>query len=348
MPDFKIAKSIFLKTCAVTLICFFVGEVALRIYHHYAPTDIFFKRTYFKYRGKPFAYNWNFKLNSQGFKDQEFSQKKENLYRIVAIGDSTAFGVVPYEYNYLTLLESQLKRKGLNVEVLNLGIHSIGPKDYLVLLLKEALALQPDMVLLSFFIGDDFNQSSRKGYEYSFLASALYNVINKPSQTEAGVVRGRGVYCDDCPTHDHQLYLEIESSRSWIYVVDNNRRLDRKMGHALYYLKQIRSICEQGGIKLVVTVMPDELQINPDLLSEVKKVYYPNLEDERWDITLPNRTLTNQLADLGFDAIDLYDDFANAAQPLYKPKDAHMNIAGNRLAADVVANYIGHYLKQEK
>ena len=119
-----------------------VGRASLRIYNYVDPLPIFYTKSYNRWRGKPFAPNGSFHLNSKGFNDVEFSAKKvAGTTRILGIGDSFAFGIVPYEYNYLTLIEQNLKQSGHNVEVINMGIPSIGPREYLSLLVNEGLAL---------------------------------------------------------------------------------------------------------------------------------------------------------------------------------------------------------------
>jgi len=127
----------------VALFSLLPGELALRIYHHYEPQYIFVDDSYNRFRGKPFADDWNFRLNSFGFKDVEFSRSSDRHYRILGIGDSFAFGVVPYEINYLTLLEGRLQRESGQVEVLNMGIPATGPDDYHSLLLRERNLYRP-------------------------------------------------------------------------------------------------------------------------------------------------------------------------------------------------------------
>src|SRR4030095_10830935 len=130
-----------------------LGEAALRAYDFVAPLPIFYSNSYNRFRGKPFAPDWNSHLNSKGFKDVEFNTRKAaGTTRILGIGDSFAFGVVPYENNYLTLVEHYLNQSGHRVELINMGIPSTGPSDYLSLLAHEGLPLEPDRVLLSFFI----------------------------------------------------------------------------------------------------------------------------------------------------------------------------------------------------
>ncbi len=347
--NFQKSISVFFKTVVIMLITLSMGEIVLRVYNHYSTSFVFYNGSYNRYRGKPFADDWDFKLNSQGFKDEDFSEKKENVYRIIGIGDSISFGVVPYKNNYLTLIESQFNLGNANIDVLNLGIPNIGPRDYLSMLVKEGLALQPDMVLLSFFIGNDLKESrKRKLYEYSYVASLINYIINLQSKYEGPTIYyGKDEYCDDCPTFSHNAYLDIEYRRSSIYLVDNKRFFE-KLDNTLYYLTQIRNICQKHGVKLIVAIIPDELQINQDLLRDVKDAYYPKLERTKWNITVPNRILSEELNKLSIDNIDLYESFASSSQQLYKPRDTHWNIAGNQLAANIIQEYIRLYVTPQE
>jgi hypothetical protein len=193
----KTLRLIFLEILAVSIVSFLAAEIALRTYDRFNPSFVFYSTSYNRFRGKPFTDDWNFKLNSLGFKDKEFSAKKEDVYRILGIGDSFSFGVVPYENNYLTLIESQLQKEHPKLEVFNMGIPSTGPKEYLSLLVAEGLALKPEMVLLSFFVGNDFSESKRrKWYEYSYVASLLHYVFTLRPSYEGTTFHGTGNYCD--------------------------------------------------------------------------------------------------------------------------------------------------------
>jgi len=340
----KKTKSILIQIAVISLISIVMGEIALRLYNNYHPSFIFYTGSYNRFRGKPFGDDWDFKLNSQGFKDKEFittAEKPENLYRILGIGDSFSFGVVPYKNNYLTLIESQFNLENLNVEIFNMGIPSIGPKDYLALLVREGLNLEPDMVLLSFFIGNDFEESNkRKLYEYSYIASFFHYLINLQPKYNGTIFHGKAEYCDDCPTFDHDKYLDIEYRRSYIYLKENNVFLEQQK-NAFYYLKEIKNICNKYDIKLVVVIIPDELQINQELQRQLKEIYYPNVD---LDMAIPNRMLSNELQKLNIDYIDLYEDFLKSSQRLYRTRDTHWNIAGNQLAASVIQKYIAKYV----
>lgn len=334
-------KHIIIQGIVILSISFVLGEIALRTYQYFNPTFIFYDSSHNRFRGKPFSDDWNFKLNSKGFKDKEFSEKKADIYRIVGIGDSFGFGVVPYEYNYLTLLESKLQEEAIKAEVLNLGIPGIGPKDYLTLFVKEGLALKPDMLLLSFFIGNDFTEiQPRRLTSYSYVASLLSYITTLQAKYEGEIVHGQGDYCDNCPRFDEEAFLKIEGDRSFLYL-EGNQRFHSLPKKAAFYLSQISAICKKKGIDLVIVLIPDELQVNPQLQKEVIEKFYPDMEEGTWNTKLPNQKLTAELEELRIDHIDLYEHFANRpTEQLYRLRDTHWNIAGNNLAANIIQNYL--------
>jgi hypothetical protein len=327
-----------------------MGEVAFRIYNYFNPQFIFYSDSYSRFRDKPFADDWDFILNSKGFKDNELGEKNEDVYRILGIGDSFAYGVVPYKYNYLTLLESQLQQENINLEVFNMGIPSIGPKEYLSLFVREGLALHPDMVLLSFFLGNDFIESDRtlvkrNLYSYSYVASLLNYIFTIQSKYEGCIIHGKAKYCDNCPVFDHATYLQLEQRRSIIYLKDTEYFI-QLLNKALSYLSRIHEICSKKGIEFVVVIIPDELQVNYDLQIEIRKTIYP-IYQNKWNTTYPNDKLKEKFNSLGIYYIDLYKYFADASkhEQYYRLRDTHWNIAGNQLAANIIQNHIRKYIQ---
>ena len=118
--------------------------------------------------------------------------------------------------------------------------------------------------------------------------------------------------------------------------------------HAMSFLTQIRDICDKRGIKFVVVLIPDEIQINSKLFQDVKNEFYS--PDTVLDLDYPNQALQALLHEQSINFIDLKTDFKRASlqQPLYKPHDTHWNIAGNRLAADLIYNRINNGIEIEK
>jgi hypothetical protein len=124
-------------------------ELFLRGYSKFNPTLFAPKdKKYDQFRANPKAWINGFQLNSKGYHDEEFTvQKKDGVFRILAIGDSFTFGVVPYKDNFITLLQESLKEKNPSLEILNMGIPGTSVKEYLSLFVDEGLELNPDMLL---------------------------------------------------------------------------------------------------------------------------------------------------------------------------------------------------------
>lgn len=339
-----------LSTVAIIALSLAATEIALRIYHYFHPIYIFYDNSYARFRGKPFAQHWDFKLNSQGFKNREFTKKENSTYRILGIGDSFVYGVVPHKNNYLTLLESQLREDRFNVEVLNMGIPSTGPKQYFELLLREGLTLQPDMVLLFFFVGNDFTDSQRRWsrrrwYTYSYVTSLLHYFLVTRSKYDVRFVH-TGTYCDDCPVFEPATYLQIAKTRSSIYLA-RDQAWEKLLQDTMFYLNQIHQICRTKKIDFEVVIIPDEVQVNDSLQTEVRSLF-PEALQKTWNITYPIDRFTDALKQAKIDYIDLYPQFVRAgkARSLYRPRDSHWNIAGNRLAAEIIEKNIRYHLER--
>jgi lysophospholipase L1-like esterase len=90
-------------------------------------------------------------INSLGFRGKEFSQQKTNTYRIIALGESTTFGVtVSRDHRpWPELLEERLRtlKTEKPVEVINAGFPGRTLPENVFRLKHELLALQPDMII---------------------------------------------------------------------------------------------------------------------------------------------------------------------------------------------------------
>ena len=340
----------------IVLITVALGEVGLRIYNFIDPLPIFYSGNPDRFRGKAFAPFWNFHLNSRGFNDVEFStHKTPGTIRILGIGDSFAFGVVPYEYNYLTLVEQYLKESGHNVELINMGIPSIGPKEYLSLLVNEGFALEPDRVLLSFSIGAAFSESRRrKLLDYSYVASLITYVLERRTKFE-GPISAVGTYDDNAPTFTDDAYLALELKKSIIFVrnqvtrsqmlATGFRSFEERFAEVLSYISEIKRLCDSRNISLTIVLIPDEMQVSKPLQARV--VVASGLAPASFDFTLPNKLLHASFEGLKIDYIDLTTEFSNHSinDRLYRPNDSHWNIAGNALAAGLILQYVSAQLQ---
>lgn len=343
------------KALGVSVLTFLMLEASFRLYDRVRPSYVFPKEKMTDgVRGKPFDNVYGYPLNSRGFKDKEFKEEKAaGIRRILGIGDSFVFGVVPYPQNFLTILEEKLNSGGERFEVLNMGISGTGPPEYLSLLKNEGLGLKPDMVIVFFYLGNDAGSlkykdegpSVRKweggrSYVLAFLNYAyrlfkgyfVLSVFNKR-------------YSDTTPSMKARQYLQYVALNSIKYTLSPDGSpimLKRPDINGLFMVSMnnlfmIKRFCDSNGIELLVVLLPEEIQINRNLQSRVVS----GLRDKpRFDFKIPNRLISHDLRKTGIRFLDLTEDFSRHYESrkvgLYKPNDTHWNIAGNRLAAELL------------
>jgi hypothetical protein len=337
----------------ISLITFVLTEISFRVYAHAVPSFIFhgsaYSRSYNTYRGKPNSGDYDSKLNSHGFKGKDYTlAKPAQTYRILAVGDSFTVGVVPYQYNYINLIERQLNSRlasaeGRAFEVINMGISGTGPRDYLTLLVDEGLALAPDMLVVSFFLGNDLIEAQRNDtsqdslrkqpwYASSYVLCFAHYALAVTRNYE-GVVRAATKYVDDEPTYSEDSFLEIQERRLQNFVKEDPELLEafrRQTG----YLAQIKRICDQRHIKLLIVIIPDEMQVNRAQQAQLLEL--TGLKPDQVDMRQPNRLACQAFAAKELAYLDLLPVFSASKENLYKPRNTHWNIAGNRLAAEQI------------
>src|SRR5262245_42544041 len=103
------------------------------------PTQVVPHRNWFNY--------WNHAL---GLNDGEFAvPKPSGRFRILALGDSFTYGLVPYPYAAMTVLEARLRAacSDQDLDVLNLGIGGASVRDYRTIVMLGLATYDPDLVL---------------------------------------------------------------------------------------------------------------------------------------------------------------------------------------------------------
>jgi hypothetical protein len=121
------------------------------------------KEGWYKKEGKAYL-----RINSLGYRDSEHEiAKPAGTYRIAVLGDSFAEArQVAQEDAFWSLLGHDLGTcpglGGKKVEVLNFGVGGYGTAQELLTLRKDALRFSPDLVLLAFYPGNDFEDNSKE------------------------------------------------------------------------------------------------------------------------------------------------------------------------------------------
>lgn len=103
-------------------------------------------------------------LSSTGWNDTERTREKPaGVTRVLVVGDSFAFGVTRREANFCSRLEALLaaRHPDRRFEVMNAGTLSWGTCHEVAWLAADGLSYEPDLVLLLFYVGNDFSDNAR-------------------------------------------------------------------------------------------------------------------------------------------------------------------------------------------
>jgi len=120
-------------------------------------------------------YGVDFKINSQGFRDREFSVKKdENVKRIMFLGDSFTLGWgVPFDSIYSKKLERGINKTEPKFEVINLGIGNYNTSMEIELFKQKGIQFDPDYIILMFFINDaEPTPATTTSFKYSMIKNS--------------------------------------------------------------------------------------------------------------------------------------------------------------------------------
>lgn len=194
--------------------------------------------------------------NSLGLRDHEFAAKDENTFRILGLGDSFAFGWgVEVEEGFCKVLEQKLNRPSPSplpigergrvrtYEVINAGIPGFGTYESLQLLKSIGLNYQPDLVLLSFYEGNDYKNNGaaprKREFRNGYLADAsspepLWIRFLAKQSILGGLV--------------HAKLTHLDEKRSFRENVEKTKKI----------LREIKTSLKEKGIPLVFIFIPDQ------------------------------------------------------------------------------------------
>jgi lysophospholipase L1-like esterase len=274
-------------------------------------------------------------LNAKGYHDVDRApEPPAGMRRIVALGDSFAFGFVPRREGFLARIETSLSRAPRRVEVVNLGVPGIGVDGYEAELVDEGLGMHPDVVLVCFFIGNDFTDRLHPTpIAHSYVLDLVHWL--RIARLDAAP----HPYSDRGPTLSEADFLLLERNRLRLFD-PRGRLLRRNLPWVAAHLARIRDRARRAGATMRVVVLPAEIQVDEVVRGRVLAAAHADPAALDWDA--PNRALAGAMRDAGIPSLDVLDSFRAEARrtALYRPRDMHWNLAGNRLAASRIALWL--------
>jgi lysophospholipase L1-like esterase len=297
--------------------------------------------------------------------------KPAGVLRVLVLGDSQIEGYVDNDEHYPHLLEERLRSPGGGrVEVLNAAVGGYGPLQYYLWYRAAGERLEPDLVVVHLYVGNDFWDVMNRTTEE--LPSAALDAHGDPRLAPlwpadyaqhwtrkwlrdhsrlfdlarlslAAIERWRAPPVDA----ERALRLSAEChgclSQHFLQIAQGSPDLlARARADSLTLLALMRRQVEGRGARFVVVLVPTKAQVEPqDARAEAERaaaVLQLGDEQRRSNDRL-YRVALAAAGEAGIPVIDSWPALAAgaAAERLYYRRDWHLNPAGHRVLAESVA-----------
>ena len=262
------------------------------------------------------------RTNNLGFReDNDIKDKQPNEFRVLVTGDSHTDGSVKNnEDTFINVLEQHLNNKQTKTyyNCINGGTAYYTFRNYLGFL-KKYIYLKPDVYLINVFTGNDFRETILFEDNRTNLENIYKYTYNKTtrkffSKEQKILLHNQGV--------EQTLYFDY-------FKKDKNIALNLSKK----YLNEIKDLCNQNNIKLIVTLLPSKIETNTDYKNKIKTTF--NLSD----ITInTNEVLTNSLEQwLISNSITTYNlkpILKKAKEKVFWDHDLHINNNAHRIIGE--------------
>jgi hypothetical protein len=311
--------------------------------------------------------------NRFGFNDRDYPLTKEpGVFRILVVGDSVGWAG-GLNNNYTNLLENLFERRdgSHKIDVVNTGYPGTHTGEQLMMLKKFGLQYNPDLVILGFFAGNDFieadpnrkrivvnkyfldidkhNEHRLLGYpivEQSRLLLFLRRkyesyTLDRQSRKEGSewaAATGQPMPVRNLP---EATFYNVERRKLEFF---NKKTAGERFGANTRYIfesiSEMNELLKSKGIKFMVAIFPDEIQVNPIQFNSLTEKF--RLTKEDYDLNLAQDLLRSFLESKQIPFVDMLDRFRTEEKQreLYLFRNTHWNYEGNKLAAQILYEYL--------
>ena len=277
---------------------------------------------------------------------------------ILVLGDSFAFGSgVESEETFPSLVQQQLKQT-MAARITNAAVPGTGPSDQLRLLKKLFPAEMPAVVLLAFFVGNDFTDVGVGGAQQFLVEDGFLFRKNLKTDRESrpgerlhrALVRRSRLLQALAPLHYSWPGLTGHSpaARRWdewlrefalVHLAEPPARTRRAIEQTLGVLDEMADYCRKRSSHLLLLILPRSYQVYESELAAMRKALL--ISPEKVDLDKPQRILAEWAMRAGVDAVDALPDFRerlaqNPGSRLFYYPDAHFTAEGHALAAETL------------
>ncbi len=303
------------------------------------------------------------RFNREGFRGPNLPyEKPEGVRRVAVIGDSmTVLVATEEDRTWVAELQRLLTLTTRNRwEVMNFGVSSASTGQELVLYQEVVARYQPDIVVLALFVGNDVTDNSRRLTQ----APRIYFELADDGVRRLPYSTGSGRLSAWANQHS-RLYVWYRTSmtlsrarlRQAHQLLETRHLVFRTdepgdLAHAWELTGRLISVfareVEARGSHFVLAVLPTGPQIYDDLWSEIREA--GGADAPHFDPAFPEKRLRAICEDEGIPCVALLERMRREAKQTSGDSDQrffydhgrrHFNDAGNAIAAEIVADFLG-------
>lgn len=293
------------------------------------------------------------RTNSQGRRDHAVPAAPDQAV-VLGLGDSQAFGWgVELEESFYSIAERES-----NVRLIKAAVPGTGPWDYLRTLELLGPQLKPRLAVLAIFVGNDFFDAARgeAGERYEVDDGLL-------------ITSGQTVWRDRLARRSHLLQLArawqfnrlraegaaASRSRIWddsmrefaeIHLRRLTPRAQAGYDKMFLALDEAKQVCDELGIDLALLLVPRSWQVSAQERYALQDAL--GYADDELDLDRPQREIREWGEGKGVPVWDMPAAMlsGDSGLELFFTPDAHLNPAGHRQIADVLAAGLGRWLRE--
>jgi lysophospholipase L1-like esterase len=322
------------------------------------------------------------RINAAGRRDLDRSlDPPPGTFRVLLLGDSfvEAFQV-PIEDTFARRLEQQLTAlAGRPVEVVSMGVSGYGTAGEYLWYREVGRQFRPDLVLLSFYPGNDVRNNSptleptlrpvyapdgsldhiaggkgnpAAGRRGLLGRSAAYQYVRKLVLTRQPALAAR---LADWGLLQRAALRPVPMAQGvpvdyWVFASQPPPDWQDAWAHTEALLAALRDAVRADGATLVVMVVTAREQVYPDDWAQIQATY-PAMREVAWDLNAPERRVLNWCARNDVQCVPLSPAFLAARDGgprLHWQYDGHWTPAGHALAAEIMAAALEPSVQQEE
>lgn len=288
------------------------------------------------------------RINSLALRGPEIMEKDPGSLRILGLGDSFVSALNVEEGDtFLAVSARWLDSKvtGRKVEVIHAGAPNYGTWHELRLLQRLAPLLNPDVVILCVYVGNDLDNNLnpreavvRDGFLVQrargrgFLPYPVRSWLQRNSMTYAFFFNAWGELKSRLGSNGFDplaSFRALVSVQPGTHVEKGYAVSSELLGEMVRYLQSRR-------IPMLVVLIPAELQVYGDRFERLVRTM--GLEPSEFDLDLPDIRWTALARSFSVPVLDLLPQLRShvSGPPLYMSLDGHFNPLGNRLTGEAI------------